>query len=153
MRNNNGGTIINISSLTGLMGYPFHSMYSATKFAIEGMSETLRMELKSCGIKVVLINPGDFHTNFTDNRKSFAKINNDSHYKEQYDKTLGIIEHDERNGKDPIIIARKVAKIINMKSPKMRYLVGSAEQVLFARSRGILPSKWFIAILADHYKI
>lgn len=153
MRSNGNGLIINISSITGLMGYPFQSIYAATKFAIEGMSETLRMELKSFGIKVVLINPGDFRTNFTANRKACVKLNNDSPYKEQYLKTLRVVEHDERHGTDPIKIAHKIAKIINKKSPKVRYIIGNLEQVLFARSRGILPSKWFVAILADHYKL
>ncbi len=78
MRNNGGGMIINISSLGGLMGLPFQGIYSATKYAIEGLSEALRMEVKSAGIKVVLVNPGDFKTNFTDNRKTSVNQNEKS---------------------------------------------------------------------------
>jgi len=152
MRENGGGIIINISSLGGLMGLPFQGMYSATKFAIEGFSEALRMELKSFKIKVVLINPGDFHTHFTENRIIFKNDEN-SRYKEQFAKTIRIIETDENRGSDPIKIAKKVSKIIQSKSPKVRYLVGGLEQIIFARTRGILPSKWFSAILGSHYKI
>ncbi|HNW54994.1 MAG TPA: SDR family NAD(P)-dependent oxidoreductase, partial [Bacteroidales bacterium] len=65
MRKQNHGTLINFSSIGGLMGLPFQGFYSASKFAIEGLSEALRMELRQFNIKVVLINPGDFHTNNT----------------------------------------------------------------------------------------
>jgi short-subunit dehydrogenase len=153
MRKSNGGMIINVSSLGGLMGLPFQGIYSATKYAIEGLSEALRMELRSSGIKVVLINPGDFKTNFTDNRSTSANLNNNSPYMDQFSKTREIFEHDERNGADPIKIAVKISKIINKRSPKVRYLIGGLEQILFARSRAILPSKWFTAILRDHYKV
>jgi short-subunit dehydrogenase len=153
MRKSGGGMIINISSLGGLMGLPFQGIYSATKYAIEGLSEALRMELRSSGIKVVLINPGDFKTNFTDNRITSSNLNEKSSYSDQFNKTLKIIEHDERNGADPVKIAIKISKIINKKSPKVRYLIGGLEQILFTRSRAILPAKWFTAILRDHYKV
>jgi short-subunit dehydrogenase len=153
MRANGGGLIINISSLGGLMGLPFQGIYSATKYAIEGLSEAFRMELKSSKIKVVLINPGDFSTGFTDARKVSVNMVKDNHYYDQYCKTLSIIDHDERNGSDPIKIAKAVEKIIKKKSPKVRYLIGGFEQILFARAKSILPSKWFTAVLADHYKI
>jgi NAD(P)-dependent dehydrogenase (short-subunit alcohol dehydrogenase family) len=152
MREQRSGLIINTSSLGGLAGLPFQGMYSATKFAIEGMSEALRMELKQFGIKVVLINPGDFKTNFTSNRV-LASRHNDSPYKEQFEKSLGILENDENIGSDPIKIAKKIEKIINKKSPKVRYLIGGLDQVLFLRSRGILPSKWFASVMASHYKV
>jgi short-subunit dehydrogenase len=153
MRKNGEGMIINISSLGGLMGLPFQGIYSASKYAIEGLSEALRMELKNTGIKIVLINPGDFKTNFTDNRMTSVNQNTNSLYKDQFNKTICVIEHDERNGADPIKIAVKISKIINKKSPKFRYLVGGLEQVLFTRSKAILPAKWFAAILRDHYKV
>ncbi len=153
MRKNGSGMIINISSLGGLMGLPFQGIYSATKYAIEGLSEALRMELKNSGIKVIVINPGDFKTNFTDNRKLSVNQNDGSLYKDQFGKTIGVIEHDERNGADPIKIAILISKIINKQSPKFRYLVGSLEQTLFTRSKAILPAKWFSAILRDHYKV
>ena len=55
----------------GLMGLPFQAFYSAAKFAIEGFSEALRMEVKQFNIKIVLINPGDFHTSNSANRRNF----------------------------------------------------------------------------------
>jgi len=71
MRQQGGGTIINFSSIGGLMGLPFQAFYSASKFAIEGFSEALRMEVNQFNIKIILINPGDFHTSNTANRRNF----------------------------------------------------------------------------------
>lgn len=62
------GLIVNISSLAGLFGLPYQSMYSASKYAIEGYSQSLRMELRNTGIKVSIINPGDFKSDFSQNR-------------------------------------------------------------------------------------
>jgi NADP-dependent 3-hydroxy acid dehydrogenase YdfG len=101
MRKQGGGIIINFSSIGGLMGLPFQAFYSAGKFAIEGFSEALRMEVKQFNIKVVLINPGDFHTNNSANRRNFLAptVINDP-YHEQFEKTLAVIEKDEANGKN-----------------------------------------------------
>src|SRR5665647_1383547 len=85
MRKQGCGLIINISSIGGLMGLPFQAFYSASKFAIEGFSEALRMEVKPFNIKVVVINPGDFHTNNSANRRNFlAPTNVNDPYHEQY---------------------------------------------------------------------
>ena len=68
MRQQQHGHIICISSIGGLMGLPYQGMYSASKFAIEGYCEALRLEVRQFGIKVTVINPGDFSTGFTAQR-------------------------------------------------------------------------------------
>jgi NAD(P)-dependent dehydrogenase (short-subunit alcohol dehydrogenase family) len=154
MRKQGGGTIINFSSIGGLMGLPFQSFYSAGKFAIEGFSEALRMEVKQFNIKIVLINPGDFHTNNSANRRNFlAPTDTNDPYHEQYMKTLGIIEKDESNGWEPIVLARKLVKIVECKNPGQRYIISSFEQKLAVALKYILPGKLFAMILEDHYKI
>lgn len=151
MRNQGSGTIINISSIGGLMGLPFQGYYSACKFAIEGFSEALRMELKQFKIKVIVINPGDFHTNNTKNRKNvFTAVNNDS-YKEQFSKSLTVIEHDENNGWKPEVLAHKIYRILEKKSPANRYVIASMEQKLAVLLKRLLPGKWFAQILGSHY--
>ena len=75
MRKQGGGTIINFSSIGGLMGLPFQAFYSAGKFAIEGFSEALRMEVRQFNIKVILINPGDFHTKQLCQQEKFSCTN------------------------------------------------------------------------------
>jgi NAD(P)-dependent dehydrogenase (short-subunit alcohol dehydrogenase family) len=154
MRTNGGGTIINFSSIGGLMGLPLQGFYSAAKFALEGFSEALRMEVEQFNIKVILINPGDFHTNNTANRRNFlAPTGPDDPYKELCTKTLAQIEKDEAGGWDPAVLAEKILKIVESKNPKQRYIIASFEQKLAVVLKNMLPGKIFRWILEDHYKI
>jgi short-subunit dehydrogenase len=154
MRKQGGGTILNFSSIGGIMGLPFQAFYSAGKFAIEGFSEALRMEVKQFNIKIILINPGDFHTNNSMNRRNYlSPTTSDDPYQEQFEKTLSIIEKDEANGWNPEFLARKIVKIVECKNPHQSYIIASFEQKLAVALKYILPAKWFRMILEDHYKI
>jgi short-subunit dehydrogenase len=153
MRRQGNGTIINISSIGGLMGLPFQGFYSAAKFAIEGVSESLRMELRQFNIKVIVVNPGDFHTNNTVNRKNVFVSGNINAYEQQHRKTLSIIEKDENGGWQPEILARKIYKILEKNRPAHRYVVASFEQRLAVVLKRILPESMFAAILRGHYGI
>lgn len=154
MRKQGGGTIISFSSIGGLMGLPFQAFYSAGKFAIEGFSEALRMEVKQFNIKIILINPGDFNTNNSLNRRSYlAPTAIDDPYQEQFEKTMAVIEKDEANGWKPEILARKIVKIVECKNPRQRYIIASFEQKLAVALKYILPGKLFKMMLEDHYKI
>ena len=154
MRKQGGGTILNFSSIGGLMGLPFQAFYSACKFAVEGFSEALRMEVKQFNIKVVLINPGDFHTNNSMNRRNFlAPTGLDDPYQKQFEISLAQIEKDETNGWEPIVLARKIVKIVGCKNPHQRYIIATYEQKLAVALKYILPGKWFRMMLEDHYKI
>jgi NADP-dependent 3-hydroxy acid dehydrogenase YdfG len=153
MRQQKSGTIINISSIGGIMGLPFQGFYSASKFAVEGLSEVLRMELKQFNIKVVVVNPGDHQTQFTANRKIVAKTLNDSAYSQQFQKTIAIIEKDEHGGLHPIAVAKKIHSILNKKNPCIRYVVASFEQKLSVPLKAILPGSWFIKILGGYYGV
>jgi NAD(P)-dependent dehydrogenase (short-subunit alcohol dehydrogenase family) len=151
MRKNGGGTIINFSSIGGLMGLPFQAFYSSSKFAIEGLSEALRMELKPFNIKVVVINPGDFHTSNTANRINITTPGGP--YEKQFNESIAIIGKDEIGGWDPEILARKICKIIDKKNPCNRYIIGSLEQKLACTLKKILPIGMFSNILSSHYGI
>ncbi len=153
MRKQGSGMIINISSIGGLMGLPFQGFYSASKFAIEGLSEALRMELKQFNIKVVLVNPGDHQTQFTANRKIISKAGGNSAYKLQFKKTLAVIENDEQNGWPPVAVAKKIHSILQKKNPCTRYVVSSFEQKLAVILKFILPGSWFFKILEGHYGV
>jgi len=154
MRQQGGGKIINISSIGGLMGLPFQAFYSASKFAIEGFSEALRMEVRPFNIKVVLINPGDFHTNNSSNRRNFlTSFTGVDPYRDQFVKTLKVIEKDEGNGWDPVILARKLSRIVDQENPRQSYIIASFEQKLAVLLKYLLPGTLFMKILRDHYKI
>jgi NAD(P)-dependent dehydrogenase (short-subunit alcohol dehydrogenase family) len=154
MRRQGGGMIINLSSIGGLMGLPFQAFYSAGKFALEGLSEALRMEVGKFNIKVIVINPGDFRTSNSANRRNFlAPSGNEDPYTKQFETTLDIIENDEAKGWDPLILARKIVKIVECRNPCQRYIIASFEQKLAVILKYILPGKLFRSILEGHYKI
>jgi NAD(P)-dependent dehydrogenase (short-subunit alcohol dehydrogenase family) len=154
MRKQGGGRIINVSSIGGLMGLPFQGYYSAAKFAVEGFSEALRMEVNQFNIKVVLINPGDFHTSNSANRRNYlAPSGTNDPYKSQFETSLAVIEKDEAKGWDPAILAGRIVKIVAMGNPAQRYIISSFEQKLAVALKYILPGKIFRMILQDHYKV
>lgn len=152
-REQKSGKIINISSIAGVMGIPYQGLYSVTKFGIEGYSETLALEVNKFNIKVVLVEPGDFQTGFTANRIISENTLKSEAYGESFKKTLGIIEKEENNGLKPIVLAKKIEKIINKKYPKFRYPVAKGEQRLSIFAKKILPSRIFQKILLSYYKM
>jgi NAD(P)-dependent dehydrogenase (short-subunit alcohol dehydrogenase family) len=154
MRKQGGGKIINVSSIGGMMGLPFQAYYSAAKFAVEGFSEALRMEVNRFNIKVVLINPGDFHTSNSANRRNYLASSDPGNvYDDQFERTLRVIETDEGKGWEPVILARKLVRIVNRRNPRQRYIIASFEQKLAVALKYILPGKVFRMILQDHYKV
>ena len=153
MRKQSRATIMNISSIGGVMGLPYQGFYSASKFAVEGLSEALRMELKPFNIKVIVIRPGDFRTNFTAKRKPVKSIVSGNAYESQSIKTLSIIENDENKGLPPDFLARKIAGILEKKSPCNQYIVATLEQKFAVLLKKILPVSLFSNILSSHYGI
>ena len=112
------------------------------------------MEVSKWNIKVIVINPGDFHTSNSANRRKFlAPTGTDDPYKEMFEKSLAIIEHDEINGRDPTKLAVKISKIVTLKNPRHRYIIGSFDQKLAVVLSKILPSGLFMSILGSHYAI
>lgn len=152
MRQQGGGRIIALSSIGGLMGLPFQGFYSASKFAIEGYCEALRLETKSFGIQVIVLRPGDFATGFTGSRKKEADETALGTYP-IYKTAIEKVEHDENGGLKPDVLARKVSKIIRKEHPKNGYVVASFEQRLSVSLKRFLPEKWFAQILESYYKL
>ena len=153
MRTQRSGYIINISSIAGLIGVPFQGAYSASKFALEGLTEALRMEVKPFGIHIVLIEPGDFSTDFTIHRIKTKKSQIDSIYSDRFKRALHVIEEDERNGSKPGKVAELVDYIINHPSPRPRYMVGPILQQIAVHLRKFIPSQIFEWIIMKSYKI
>ncbi|WP_373845258.1 SDR family oxidoreductase [Clostridium sp.] len=139
MRKQGHGLIINISSVAGLITVPFQSFYSASKCAMEALMEGLRMELKPFGIKVVLIEPGDTQTGFTNNRV-FVRASEDSIYKEVFNRSIARMVKYEQTGPSPEGIVRMVQKILSSSNPPVRQVVGSMNKIM-------VFLKWF---LPDH---
>lgn len=150
MRKQKSGKIIALSSIGGLMGLPFQGFYSASKFAIEGYCEALRLETKSFGIQVVVLRPGDFATGFTGSRKKVADEAALQAYP-VYQVAIDKVEHDENGGLKPVVLARKISQIIRKNNPRNGYVVASFEQKLSVLLKRILPGQWFAKVLGSYY--
>jgi NAD(P)-dependent dehydrogenase (short-subunit alcohol dehydrogenase family) len=153
MRRQGSGTIINISSIGGRIAGPFVGLYSATKFAVEGLSESLRMEVHRFGIRVVLVEPGDFATGFTDSRRPVRGASENETYADAYRSALAVVEKDERGGASPEAVGRLVGRILSARSPRVRYTVGPVFQRVAVRLKSILPSKLFSWGLRKYYHV
>ena len=153
MRAAGGGRVINVSSIGGLIGAPFQGMYSASKFALEGMTEVLRHEVRADNIHVSLVEPGDFNTGFTANRRIVRGAGEGSPYREQFARTLAVIERDEQSAPGPQAIARLVERIICARRPALRYPIGVWLQRLGVTLRKFLPAALFEAIVRVLYGI
>lgn len=152
MRQQGRGHIINISSVGGLMGLPYRGIYSSSKSSVELISESMSMEVMKFGIKVIIIEPGDFKTNINTNRK-VSRQTKTSIYKNEFEHIHHLINEEVSKGQDPKKIGKLVYKIISKKKPKLRYNTGNFSSKLALFIKGVLPSRWFEAILMKHYQI
>lgn len=124
MRARRGGLIVNISSIAGLLAVPYQGLYSAAKFALEGLSEALRLELAPFGVQVTLVEPGDIRTGFTQSRRATRATGEASPYWPHYQKAIAAMEKSEQAGPPPDALAKKVARIIRRKNPPVRVQSG-----------------------------
>ena len=147
------GLVVNMSSLAGLFGLPYQSMYSASKYAIEGYSQSLRMELRNTGVKVVILNPGDFKSDFTQNRDKVPFPIKNEQLEKEYNTAVASMEKDESVGANPDVIGKKLVEIVNSSSPKPRYLVGAMGQTIAVTLKTLLPNGLFEKLMNDHYGI
>lgn len=131
MRKQSYGRIINISSLAGRIGFPLSSAYVSSKFALEGLTESLRYEVQNFGIHVILIEPGVIRTNFLNSMKVGKNIitpQNDSNinspYTELIQKRVSAFKPRFEKGSSPIEVAKVILEAVSSQDPKPRYLVG-----------------------------
>jgi NAD(P)-dependent dehydrogenase (short-subunit alcohol dehydrogenase family) len=135
MRKQHGGSIINISSIAGRIALPLYSAYVSTKFAIEGLSESMAYELEPFGIKVAIIEPGAIKTNFR--REQAAKgSSEDSPYSSLMQSPSKAIEEMLKHRLYPEEVAKTVIQAIENPKPKLRYVVGKdAEELIELRRK------------------
>ncbi|WP_418511857.1 SDR family oxidoreductase [Corallibacter sp.] len=152
MRKQNSGLIINVTSIAGYMGLPYRGIYSASKGALELVTEAFRMEIKGFNIDMTNVAPGDFATNIASGRYH-APVLDDSPYKIPYGNTLKLMDSHVDSGKDPLLMAKAVYKIINTKKPKAHYKVGEFLQKFSIVLKRVLPDKVYEKMLMNHYKL
>ena len=123
MRKQKSGTIVNVSSVAGRIGFPVSPAYISSKFALEGLSESMRYELSPFGINTIIIEPGVIKTNFMSSTKKSMKP--DSAYKEIADKVIMGISMMAEMGTPPQEVAKIIIKAIKSENPLPRYTVGN----------------------------
>ncbi|MFY9682210.1 MAG: SDR family oxidoreductase [Candidatus Sulfotelmatobacter sp.] len=152
MRRQHSGHIIMVSSIGGLLGSVSVSSYSASKHALEGWSESLRLEVNALGIKVVLVEPGAYLTDIW----TRGAVMGEKATQETSPNIQRILRMRDRiqalPKRDPIEVARLITSIAQDPNPKLRYLVGRDAKIQLAMKR-ILPWKRFEKVIANFLKI
>jgi short-subunit dehydrogenase len=134
------------------MGLPFRGIYSSSKAALEIITESISMEVKSFGINVVNVAPGDFATNIASGRYH-APVIEGSAYESNYGNTLKQMDEHVDSGSNPNEMAFAIYQIINEKKPKLHYKIGVFMQRFSIILKRILPDRIYEAMLMNHYKL
>ena len=149
MRAQKRGIVVNIGSVGGIYSIPFQTLYSSSKFAVEALTEGLRMELTGTGVKAALVEPGDVKTGFTAARIYAPRCKN-SDYMDPMGRAVGQMIRDETNGMPPEDVARLIAKIIAAKNPPVRRITKFPYQVMVFLKR-LLPAALVEKVLTMMY--
>lgn len=144
MRNNNKGKIINVSSISGRVGFPGISPYVASKHALEGWSECLRLEMLPYGVEVCLIEPGSYQTNIWSTGKQVTEKsqNENSPYYPYMKKIEKHLEEGQANFGDPLEIARKIGEIANKNNSTLRYPIGKGVRLSISIKNSLPWKTW-----------
>lgn len=152
MRKQVSGKIFNISSIAGLMGLPYRSVYSASKFAVEGMTEALRSEVDRFGIQVCSIQPGSIRTDIKGSRVSHLPA--DSPYNPELQHVENTINNEVEAGISVDDVAKTIDRLIYKNKLQSKYVVAKPFQKLVANPlRRFLPTAIFEKLLWKHYRL
>ncbi len=153
MREQKSGKIINISSISGQVGFPGLSPYVSSKHALEGWSESLRLEVKPFGIDVALVEPGSYNTNIWEVGKQLATNQSDttSPYKEYMDKIQKHINSGSDTFGNPIDVAKKIVDIAEAKRTTLRYPIGKGVKFMILAKK-ILPWRLWEHLVLRSFK-
>ena len=125
MRKQNNGHIVNVSSVAGRIGFPVSAAYISSKFALEGLSESLRFELMPFGVNVIIIEPGVIKTNFFNSMKMSKNSQKESAYSDITDRVISGVKMMAEMGTHPKEVADIIIKAIKEEKPLPRYIVGN----------------------------
>jgi short-subunit dehydrogenase len=143
MRNQRSGTIINISSMVGRVAMPLNSVYVASKFALEGFSESIRHELSKFGINVILIEPGIVRTGFFNNLQKSKNEAAKSPYSALLKRRLSRFKSvSESNSSSPSQVAKAILKALQSKSSNFRYIVGEDAIIVLEKRKDLSDIKF-----------
>ncbi|MBI4208097.1 MAG: SDR family NAD(P)-dependent oxidoreductase [Deltaproteobacteria bacterium] len=150
MRGQNSGRIINVGSLAGLIGVPCAAFYVASKFALDGFTESLRLEVDQFHIQVSIIEPSFFKTNIANSVEVGNQLNRA--YDSIREKVERAFQKEVESGEDPSQVAQLIARITETKHPKLRYRVGR-DAVWIPRLKSVIPGKIFSYVLKRQFNL
>jgi len=155
MRKQKSGKIINVSSISGQVGFPGLSPYVSSKYALEGWSESLRLEVKPYGIDVSLIEPGSYNTNIWEVGKELAEsyVETTSPYKEYMDKIQNHMNSSSETFGDPIDVAQKIVAIAETKTATLRYPIGKGVKLMMVAKKFLPWRVWEFLVLRSLKKM
>ncbi|MBI2683021.1 MAG: SDR family oxidoreductase [Acidobacteriales bacterium] len=154
MRRQGSGHIIMVSSISGLVSFPITSSYSSSKFALEAWSESLRIELHSLGIRVVLIEPGAFDTDIWETNVRLGKraMSPESSYFERARRYTERVKQERGRRADPRRVAQLIVRVAGMANPNLRYRIGSDAAFLYWMRR-LVPWRRYERMIAKGTQI
>ena len=154
MRNNKSGVIVNISSIGGKMTFPLGSLYHGTKFAVEGLSESLHFELAPIGIRVKIIEPGMINTDFGGRSFDFTNDESLTEYQHTVQKLFAVWGSEEMatSRSEPELVAQVIYTAVTDGSDTLRYTAGDDAKALMAR-RSELDDTQFIGDLKAQFNL
>jgi NAD(P)-dependent dehydrogenase (short-subunit alcohol dehydrogenase family) len=153
MRKQGSGRIIQVSSLAARIGIPFQGAYSASKSALEGLSEALSMEVKPLGIDVVLVQPGDTKSNFAAAREWTEAAKANAAYRVRAQHALKVMEKSEQAGPPADKVARIVAAAVAARRPKLRYVSATTLERFALTLQRLLPGRVFEGLVSSIYAV
>jgi NAD(P)-dependent dehydrogenase (short-subunit alcohol dehydrogenase family) len=147
------GRIVTIGSLAGLISIPFQGFYCASKFALEAYCAALRLEVKPFGVKVSLVEPGDFSTGFTANRRRNAQLTPERAYAARLERAVAVFARDEQANPDLQPVVKAALRALDSASPPLHLPAATLVQRFLAAVAPFLPGRFFEWAMSKIYDL
>lgn len=151
MRRAGRGNIVVVGSIGGLIGLPFIGHYSASKFALDGMMQALRIEIAPFGIDATVLHPGDIQTDISTNQIEGARTGHESVYHRRFKATIGAYDKAVREARRPEVIADAIERLLARRKLPARVVVGTPSERAGVVLKALLPSRVFETIIKKTY--
>jgi len=152
MRKQRSGKIINISSISGRIGFPSMGPYVASKFAVEGFSESLRLEMLPYGVYVVLIEPGSYKTNIWSKGLQGVSIRSNSPYAKEMKTILQYVNRVAKTAPPPDEVIEQIVKVAQSPTPSLRYPVGRGVKLMLRLKNWLPWKRWERIVMKQFHK-
>jgi NAD(P)-dependent dehydrogenase (short-subunit alcohol dehydrogenase family) len=153
MRQARQGRLIIVGSIGGLIGLPFIGHYSASKFALDGMVQALRIEIAPFGIEATILHPGDIQTDISANQIEGTRTGPQSAYHERFKATIAAYDKAVTEARKPDVVAAAVARLLMRRRLPPRVIVGTPNELAGVGLKALLPARLFEVIIRKTYRL